>query len=216
MISEGLGIPFPRNRLPMLQASILHGHFWHRWNMHNVLCVWRDGRDVLISQYYHWLFQNEKGNQLLVKQTRADLSFKNYEDIKTNLTAFIRYVYEDKKHPRFSWSDFVRRWYKKELVHVRYEEMHQAPVHHLCRIIKELSDQELKSKEAARIVDQYSFAKMSGRKAGEQKKNSFMRKGVVGDWQNHFSPEARLLFRSYAGKELITLGYESDDSWVKV
>ncbi len=214
MLAEGLGISFPRNRLPMLRPSIMHGHMWHNWNMHNVLCVWRDGRDVLISQYYHWLFQNDKGNQLLVNQTRADLLFADYDDIEENLPYFIKYVYEKKKHPRFSWSDFVHRWYNEGRVHIKYEEMRQEPVFNLCRITRELSGHELDPNKAGWIVDQYSFAKMSGRKAGEQKNHSFMRKGIVGDWQNHFSPKARELFHYYAGEELISLGYEHDGSWV--
>src|SRR3712207_8037395 len=41
-----------------------------------------------------------------------------------------------------------------------------------------------------------------------------LRKGVVGDWRNQFSPEAREVFNRYAGEELILLGYEKDRKWV--
>lgn len=49
------------------------------------------------------------------------------------------------------------------------------------------------------IVDQayesFSFDKMSGgRKPGSEDQKSFFRKGISGDWQNHFSPEEAALF----------------------
>jgi hypothetical protein len=56
--------------------------------------------------------------------------------------------------------------------------------------------------------------RQSGRKPGEVKINSFLRKGVVGDWQNHFSQEACEIFNHFAGNELIILGYENDTTWV--
>ncbi|NEP19042.1 MAG: sulfotransferase domain-containing protein [Leptolyngbya sp. SIO4C1] len=39
------------------------------------------------------------------------------------------------------------------------------------------------------------------------------RKGQIGDWQNHFSPAHKQAFKAVAGKALIQLGYEKDDSW---
>jgi hypothetical protein len=42
-----------------------------------------------------------------------------------------------------------------------------------------------------------------------------LRKGIAGDWKNNFSEEAKQVFHAYAGSELIKMGYEKDDSWVK-
>jgi hypothetical protein len=42
-----------------------------------------------------------------------------------------------------------------------------------------------------------------------------MRKGVIGDWRNHFTEEACKVFDQFAGNELIRLGYEKDHSWVQ-
>ena len=215
MLGETLCLPFPRNRFPLLKPSIMHGHMMHSWNMHNVLCVWRDGRDVLISQYYHWLFKNDKGNSPLVERSRSDLGFVDYNDIQNNLVPFMQYVYETKKHPRFTWADFVERWYdRNDVVHVRYEGMRSDPVDELQRIAFQLGKKELSVEEADKIVERHSFARLSGRKTGEENKASFMRKGIVGDWKNHFSQEAKEVFNQYAGDALIKIGYESDDSWV--
>ena len=42
-----------------------------------------------------------------------------------------------------------------------------------------------------------------------------MRKGIVGDWKNHFTPASRAMFDEFAGEQLIKLGYETDNSWVQ-
>jgi hypothetical protein len=215
MVGSALGVPFPRNRLPMLCPSILHGHMMHSWNMNNALIVWRDGRDVLISQYYHSLFENSTGNSRLVNMCRADLEFSDYDDISSNLLAFMEYVFDKKQHPKFSWNDFAKKWANcDKCVHVHYEDLRSEPEQQLMRIISLLSN-ELPSEDIIkRVVSEHSFEKMSGRKAGEENTRSFMRKGVVGDWKNYFNPEARKQFHYYAGDSLVKLGYEVDDNWV--
>ncbi len=39
------------------------------------------------------------------------------------------------------------------------------------------------------------------------------RKGIVGDWRNHFSEDHRRVFKQVAGDLLIRLGYEKDTNW---
>lgn len=216
MLSSALNVPFPRNRLPMLRSSILHGHIMQSWNVHNVLIVWRDGRDVLISQYFHSLFKNEVGNQLLVDNYRADLDYADYDDIQKNLPSFMKYVFEKKRHPKMSWADFVNKWVNaRKCVHVKYEDLRVRPVEELIRIVKQLSGKDISVDMANQIVHKHSFENVSGRNVGKEKRGSFMRKGIVGDWKNHFSDESKILFDKYAGKELIRLGYEFDNSWAR-
>lgn len=217
MLSEAFGVPFPRNRLPMLRPSIIHGHYIWPGFMRNVVVLWRDGRDVLISQYYHSLFKNEKGNTRLVDITRANLKFADYNDIQKNLPDFIEYTYRKKINPKFSWADFVQVWGKRtDVVHAKYENLRQNSASELQRITKRLSGKNLSSSQAQAIAQKYSFEKQSGRKPGQEDSGSFMRKGIIGDWKNHFTPEARRLFDKYAGEALITLGYEKDHAWADV
>lgn len=216
MVGDALGVPFPRNRLPVFRPSILHGHFMQSWNVHNLLIVWRDGRDVLVSQYFHSLFKNDRGNARLVDLCRADLGFADYSDVQGNMSAFMEYVFEQKCHPRFSWADFTYRWAGCDrCVHVRYEDMRTRPVEELRRIVGELSGSAPDIKQCERIVENHSFEKMAGRKAGEENTRSFMRKGIVGDWENYFDQDARERFHAYAGDALIKLGYENSDAWLR-
>ena len=183
--------------------------------MHNILIVWRDGRDVLISLYFHSLFQNDIGNALLVKACQRELNFQDYNDIQANLSRFMEYVFERKQHPKISWVDFVNKWGNCECCeHVKYENLRANPVEELQRVVISLSGNKITQQAAEKIVDKFSFKKMAGRKPGDEKKQSFLRKGIVGDWKNYFSNEHKQLFNSYAGNALIKTGYEVDDSWV--
>jgi hypothetical protein len=217
MLSDALGVPFPRNRLPIFGSSILHGHMMHSWNMNNVLIVWRDGRDVLISQYYDSLFENDRGNARLVRQCRADLDFNDYDDIVKNLPAFMEYVYERRRHPKMSWTEFGNRWADCErCVHVKYESLRVNPVEELSRIATELSGQPIPLNTISAIVGKHSFQRLAGRNPGEQNKKSFLRKGIVGDWKNYFNEASKRKFDGYTGALLIKLGYEPNNDWVSM
>jgi len=214
MVAEALELPFPRNRLPMSSSSIMHGHYLNPWNMKDTCILWRDGRDIIVSQYYHSLFINEKGNKRLVELTREKFKVDNYEDIHTNLPKFIKLMYKDKVSPRFSWSEFVDSWGHRDVVHVKYEDLRTDTAKELARVVKGLSGKELDEQKVTELVDKYSFEKQSGRKPGEESTSSFLRKGIVGDWKNQFSQEAKEVFEHYAGGALLKLGYEKDNSWV--
>ena len=52
-----------------------------------------------------------------------------------------------------------------------------------------------------------------GRKAGEENVKSHYRKGVAGDWANHFTSEHVAVFKERYGNLLVRLGYEEDYDW---
>lgn len=215
MLAAAMGVPFPRNRLPMLRPCILHEHFLRPGNLKNVVVIWRDGRDLIVSQYYHWLISNELGNSILVDRVTADLQLRDVEDIEKNLPMFIDYVFRQKKNPRFSWSDFVDNWEQNEsVVQVRYEDLRVDCTRQLQRLVPALTGKGLPDDKAKAIAEEFSFQRLSGRAPGQENIRSFMRKGIVGDWRNHFSSESKQMFDYYAGSCLISLGYEPDNAWV--
>ena len=214
MLGRALGVPFPRNRFPMLRTSIMHGHYLDPWGIKNAVIVWRDGRDVMASWYHQQLVPHEF-NARQVERSRRELPLEDYDDVRRNLPAFIEYSFTRPHSPSFSWTDFVRRWHGKEdAVHVRYEDLHRDTAGELQRVVAELTGRRISREEAAAVAEEFSFERQSGRPSGEESKKSFLRKGVVGDWRNVFGPEARQIFDHFAGEELILLGYEKDRSWV--
>jgi hypothetical protein len=65
----------------------------------------------------------------------------------------------------------------------------------------------------AEMVERSSFASTTGRRPGDERPDRFNRKGVVGDWRNHFSDEDKAAFRRIAGDLLVKLGYEKSSEW---
>ena len=65
----------------------------------------------------------------------------------------------------------------------------------------------------ASMLQYSSISFMTGRRSGQEDQGSFYRKGIRGDWRNHFSEEDKRQFKEIAGDLLIELGYERDTNW---
>lgn len=216
MLADALNLPFPRNRLPSLRPSIMHGHYLHPWGMSNVVVLWRDPRDVVVSQYYHSYFVNELYNRRLVQIFRSEMPFDNYNDVRTNLPAFIRRVYQNPIRPRFSYSQFIDNWHRRnDVVHTSYEALRTEPVAELQRVVVSLTGTTLDPHRAKEIAEANSFARVAKRPPGKESKASFLRSGIAGGWVQSFSPAARRAMHEMAQKDLERLGYELDSEWVE-
>lgn len=219
MLSDALDKPFSRNTgAQKFQSAILGGHHLYSPNFKNVVTVVRDGRDCIVSAYYYMLFKNEINRQFGVDRYRGILQFEDYDDIRSNLPRFIEYLNTDYRNGRFhfSWSDFMDSWLDTDVPYVRYEDLLVDAPKELMRITEALTGTAISPERAEEIVEKYSFKRMSGRKKGQENKTSFVRKGIAGDWKNHFTLEACQMFDKFAGEQLIKLGYEKDHSWAEI
>ena len=52
-----------------------------------------------------------------------------------------------------------------------------------------------------------------GRTQGDENTKSHFRKGISGDWKNHFNDDHKDYFKKYYNEILVKLGYENDDKW---
>ncbi|MEM6298469.1 MAG: sulfotransferase domain-containing protein [Bacteroidota bacterium] len=217
MMSTALKVPFPRNKAPKLEPCIIHGHYNYSKRPDKMIAVLRDGRDTMVSAYHHFLFENDRNPSFSVVNYRKAMPFDDYENIRKNLPQFIEFMFTDyANRPRhFSWADFINQHLDKpNVLAVRYEDLLIDPSKELERAIGFLGYPEISRDELVKVADAYSFEKLAKRKPGQENNASFLRKGIAGDWKNHFSEEAREVFFKYAGKELIKAGYEKDNSWV--
>lgn len=219
MISEYLKIPFPRNARPAMTSSVMHGHMLYSPLMSNVVCLFRDGRDVMVSLYFHMLFENDKNSHQVVRKFRAEMAFDDVDDIRANLPAFMEYMHEKESKSlspyKFTWSRFVRGWVNREVCKVKYEDLVDDCFGSMKALLSNLLNESVDEARLQEIVTKYSFENQCKRKPGQEDTHSFIRKGKPGDWQEKFSKAAAIKFNEYYGKELIQLHYVSDDSWVE-
>lgn len=217
MLAAYFDVPFPRNQRPRLLAScIMHGHYLYSPFFRNVFCVIRDGRDVMVSQYYHSLFHNDRNSPYKVEEMRRTLPFDDYKNIQKNLPRFIKYMFtEAARGPfQFSWNEFVGSWINKHVPIIRYEDLLLSASSVLGPAIQRVTGGEPDLEKLQRIEKEFSFENLTRRKAGSEDIGSFLRKGISGDWKNHFTSESAEIFDHYAGETLILLGYETDRLWI--
>ena len=206
MLSDVTGITYPRNRFPAIGRNIYHGHYMSEYSTSVTIVLWRDPRDILISLYYFMFFETEFVRSSYVEGLRSQAGFGDFDDIRSNMVAFIDLCFERPLSPRFTWNDFFDRWIApdRKVIHTSYEHLRRAPGSELARLLGALSH-EASSEAIARTVDAYSFARMSGRKPGVENTGSFLRKGIVGDWKNVFSSEATDRLAHWTGSRISRL-----------
>lgn len=216
MLSDALKLPFPRNKSPKLEKCIMHGHYLHHSNYNKVICVMRDGRDIMVSAYYHYLIENNRNPSFAVKAWRKKVPFENYDNIEENLPEFIEHMFTQYKVAGnvITWSDFVNSYIDNpKTIFVKYEDLLIDPVLQLQKAIKFLGEPEVPESDLNNIVLKYSFKTLSNREPGQEDNTKFLRKGISGDWKNNFSKRACEVFDKFGGEELIRIGYEQSRAW---
>jgi hypothetical protein len=96
-----------------------------------------------------------------------------------------------------------------DLIHtLRYEDLHANPMETMRKVVEFLGvDASDKSVQAC--LDSGSFESLAkGRKRGEENRDSFFRKGIVGDWKNVFNATHLETILGIASKELAHYGYD--------
>jgi hypothetical protein len=63
------------------------------------------------------------------------------------------------------------------------------------------------------MIHRSSFEFITGRREGQEDAGGFYRKGVAGDWINHYSDDEKERFGRLAGDLLVQFGYESSADW---
>lgn len=230
MVSAYFEIPFPRNQFPTLKKSIYHGHYLPSKRLSGIdkiLFLVRDGRDVMVSLYFHNLVPNNK-NKLDLRRLhyyQNKLKFDDVMDVKKNLPTFIDFIFNDRpsRLQQFqylgNWAEFNKLWlgylYSNSNVHlIKYEELLKDTKNTLIKIIKFIEPRnKVNTAKVNEIAVNFSFEHQSGRKKGQEDTNSFLRKGISGDWKNYFTRETCEIFQKYAGNMLFDLNYETDPKW---
>ena len=223
IVADYLQIAFPRYAiLPVGCPAVVHGHQRatrrHRFGVY----VMRDGRDALVSQYFHMVrwFRIPEGDRpaLTRAQRKVFPKMTNRDDVRANLPAFLDRQMRRPDMVKVNWGDHVRSYYEARhdrLVALRYEDLRQGPQDAFAAAMAQLCGDEPDPGRIEATIEKFSFENQAGRRAGKEDRTSFLRKGEVGDWRNHFTREAAEIFERFCGEALVLAGYEPDRAWVE-
>jgi len=194
--------------------------------------VLRDLRDTLVSLYFslklsHAVtnsFQSrlrkhlagaseERGLLDLIDQETRGISMQEF--LALPVSAQFSWV-ENHEAPA-GWiaaqiADIQRSWVRTSILCIRYEDL-IANEQEVFREIIEHCQIGVAPATLHAIVHHNNFERATGRRRGEEEPTSHLRKGVAGDWRNHFSERVKDEFKKTFGSLLIETGYERDLEW---
>lgn len=218
MIADYLQIPRAvQPVLPIGFRSVIHGHWGYSPRYRRVVYLYRDGRDVAVSMYFRTL---EEIRHPPYRTTRSYFKkrwpslFDMRQSDTSRLSAFMGEWATKPGGTRWVWSEHVQQWIGRPgVVTVSYEELLRDTHACMSRLIGELISDDVDAEKLAATIHKYSFEQQTGRTRGSEDRASFIRKGIAGDWRNHFDRECGRVFDQHFGDMLVNLGYESDRDW---
>jgi len=163
----------------------------------------RDLRDTLISAYFS-ISQSHVVDTPLVEKWRTVLSRLNQEDGMIYLLEL--------------WLPFCgniqRSWFESGERVFRLEDCMANASDTLAQMFGDCWGLPVERQRMEDVTARHSFEKLSGgREPGQEDVKSHYRKGVHGDWRNHFTPAITRRFKALYGDLLVVGGYEKDASW---
>ncbi|MBI2685183.1 MAG: sulfotransferase domain-containing protein [Acidobacteria bacterium] len=167
--------------------------------------VIRDPRDIVVSLVYSVSFSHTPSTTTrLLRGTIADSSPRNRLRLGMFLLA--------------QWADYLRSWKQAP-------EIPNVFLTKYGRLVSDLPDElerffDFLKWPVPRVVrnavaHDHSFEVLTGRARGVENQFSHRRKGISGDWRNHFDRGLGELFESVFPQLLVELGYEQNCDWWK-
>ncbi len=165
----------------------------------------RDPRDVVVSAYFSHLYSHplfgklEEHRERLKSVPEDEGIMLEMENRKFQFQAMLDWDYE-----------------QPHVLELRMEDITTGASDEIPSIFRFLrlgTDDGLTAERIDRIVAKRDFKQMAGRPPGREDVTSHYRKGIAGDWLNHFTEDHVAYFKENYGELLILLGYESSNDW---
>lgn len=181
---EAIGEKTPEHALcmPTLAGAFPEAKFIH---------IIRDGRDVCVSGWFHNL--RDGGEQ--------------FRQRFPEMNSYIQYTLTH------HWLPYIQRARQFGQAHPdRYLELHYETLHaeletQIARLLRFL-EVDPSTEAIHACAEAGAFQSLTdGRAQGQEDRNSFFRKGTVGDWRNHFDASHIATVEQHAGAMLRELGY---------
>ena len=164
----------------------------------------RDPRDVIVSGYYYhkWTAEewaNNPKEHWNGKSYKEKINSLEYEDA---LLFEMEHVGKDTINEMMKWN-----YNNDNILEVKYEDLLIKHNEMFRNIFRHYNFNDDAVENCLNIVNMYNFETM------KQSNDKHLRKGVSGDWKNHFSDKLKNEYKMRYPGVLELLGYENDDSW---
>jgi hypothetical protein len=174
--------------------------------------VIRDPRDIIVSAYFSHLYSHPtEGWSELVEQRERLKSLSKDEGLLMTIE-FLKHLKVEKFELNLFESMYNWDYFLPNVMEIKFEDLIYKSDDKFIKIFKFLGIfDEFKIIEALR---EHDFSILSGgRSRGQEDLASHYRKGVPGDWKNHFKEEHIQTFKSNYNDLLVKLGYEKSTDW---
>jgi len=142
--------------------------------------------------------KSHAGNFTRIKRLRRVLN-------KLNTAEGIEAVIENEMP---SIVDGFTSWLDADIKILKFEELTQNPREEIANLLEYL-EINISEEQFDLVLENNSFKSLSGgRSQGKEDDSHHYRKGVHGDWKNHFTDELYELFLSKFEKQIVALGYD--------
>lgn len=193
--------------------------------------VIRDPRDIVVSAYFSHLYSHKEVDEFPeLKEYREKLkNLSKDEGLIVEMVDFRKKQFELMYNWDYSLSN-IKEVKMEDLIYNPYDKFIE-----IFKFLKILNESTITAKDLLMLIMnrrlhvrtgkvfperllgfiyQNSFSKKSGgRDLGEENVKSHYRKGLAGDWKNHFNEEHKEVFKDNYNHLLIKLGYESSSDW---
>lgn len=179
---------------------IMRSHSLYSSRFPKVVYLLRDGRDALVSYYYH---------------------FRKFHGFVGGLHDFIQTIFRSQQQ----WSQHVDSWLflnpsLSNLHVVRYEDLLRDPFPQIDALLKFIGLSRT-PRQIHRALEASTFDKMRhievtkglGYVSEGNRQLYFVRKGKSGSWRDEFGPDEKDLVKTMYGTALIKTGYEKSFHW---
>lgn len=193
IIRKGHFVLIDNNTGPVVPRP--HRLAWTRLTDERIVFLVRDPRDICISGAYHW---RQKPEAFLERMIKGNVARCGRWDEYCN-----QYFETQSSSYMLTFGDCLA-W-------VKYEDLLPRPLITLGELTQELElDFDLFASRAPQAIKRQSFKSRKAQIGDDEKKlrRNNMRKGITGDWKNHFTEQMNDRIWNEFGWMMERLGYE--------